>query len=109
MHSKDRYIITATYYLMRWAEEEAIQNFSTDTVGRFIFENIISQFGCPKSLNSVQGSHFISNTITPLMKKFIIQHHKRSPYHLQDNGTMEAFNKILESVLTRVCCENKED
>jgi transposase InsO family protein len=63
---------------------------------RFIFENIIARFGCPRSLTSDQGSHFISSTITTLMTQFLIQHHKSSPYHPQANGTIEAFNKILE-------------
>jgi hypothetical protein len=39
----------------------------------------------------------------------LIQHHKSSPYHPQANGTVEAFNKILERGLTKVCCANQED
>jgi transposase InsO family protein len=39
----------------------------------------------------------------------LIQHHKTSPYHPQANGTIEAFNKILERGLMKVCCANKED
>jgi hypothetical protein len=65
-HSKARYIITATDYLTRWDEAEAVQDCSTDTTARFIFENVITRFGCPRILTSDQGSHFISNTITKL-------------------------------------------
>jgi transposase InsO family protein len=76
---------------------------------RFILENSIAWFGCPKSLTSDEGSHFISNKITTLTTQIIIQHHKISPYHPQANGIVEAFNKILEIGMTKVCCANKED
>jgi hypothetical protein len=62
-HSKDRYIISAIDYLMRWDKEEEVHDFSIDTATRFILENIIAWFGCPKSLTSDEGSHFINNTI----------------------------------------------
>jgi transposase InsO family protein len=80
-----------------------------DTTSRFIFENIITHFGCHKSLTSDQGSHFISSTITTLTTEFLIQYHKSSPYHPQANGAVEAFKNILENGLTKVCCENRED
>jgi hypothetical protein len=67
-HSKDRYIITMTNYLTCWAEAAAVQDYSKDTAAKFIFENIITRFGCPKSLTNDQGAHFISNTIATLIE-----------------------------------------
>jgi transposase InsO family protein len=75
----------------------------------FIFENIITWFGCPRSLTSDHGGHFISNTIENIMTEFLIQHHKSNPYHPQANGTVEVFNKIMERGLMKVCCANRED
>jgi transposase InsO family protein len=80
-----------------------------DTAARFIFENIITHFRCPRSLTNDQGTHFSRSTIETLTAKFMIQHHKRSPYHPQANKTVEAFNKILEKGLTKVSCANQED
>jgi hypothetical protein len=81
-YSKARYIIIATDYLMRWVEAATVQDCSNDIASRFIFENIITQFGCPRSLTSYQGSHLISSTIENLTTDFLIQHQKSSPYHL---------------------------
>jgi transposase InsO family protein len=67
------------------------------------------RFGCPRSLTSDQGAHFISSTIATLKEYFLIQHHKSSPYHPQANGIVEAFNKIWERGLTKICCTNCED
>jgi transposase InsO family protein len=108
-HSKSRYIITIIEYLTCWVEAIVVQGCSTDTTARFIFENIITRFECPRILTSDQGDHFISSTIDNITKKFIIQHQKSIPYHLQANGKIEAFNKILERGLTKVCCANRED
>jgi len=84
--SKARYIITTIDYLTRWAEAKVVQNCSTYTTARFIFENIIAWFGCPRILTSDQGSQFISSTIATLTTKFFIHHHKLISYHPQANG-----------------------
>lgn len=108
-HTQESYIIMVTEYLMRWVEAALVRYYTTDTTTRFIFENIISRFGCPRSLISNQGTHFINETVTSLLQNFLIQHHKRIPYHPQANGTVGAFNKTLKKGLYKVCSENWDD
>jgi hypothetical protein len=65
-HSKDRYIITATDYLTCWEKAATVKDCLIDTTARFIFQNIITQFRCSRSLTIDQGAHFIRNTIAIL-------------------------------------------
>jgi transposase InsO family protein len=90
-------------------QAKVVRDCSIDTTTRFIFENIITRFGCTHSLTSDQGSHFINETIATLTREFIIQHHKNSPYHPKENGIVKALNNILERGLTKLCYTNREN
>jgi hypothetical protein len=68
------YIITTTKYLTRWVEAIEVKDCSETTVACFIFDDIITRFGCSKILMSDQATHFINKTIEALTEEFALHH-----------------------------------
>ena len=104
-----RYIITAVEYVTKWAEAEPVDTCSSEIAAKFIYENIITRFGCPLTLISDQGTHFINKTIKTLTDQFQIDHRRSTAYHPRSNGAIEAFNKTLTKGLTKMCNTNKDE
>jgi hypothetical protein len=69
----------AIEYVTKWTEAIATKNDDVDIVTRFLYENIITRFGCPKELVSDRGTHFINSA----------------------NGQTEKTNGILCKIITK--------
>ena len=103
------YILTTVEYVTKWVEEEPVKTFSSEVAPKFIYEDIITRYGCPLTLISDQGSHFINKTIVALTEQFKIDHRRSTDYHPWFNGEIEAFHKTLTRGLTKICNNEKED
>jgi hypothetical protein len=87
------YIITEFEYVTKCVEEDLVESCTNEFAKKIIYENIIRRFGCPVTLISDQGAHFVNETIQVLLKKFRIDHRITTKYHHQENDVVELFNK----------------
>ena len=78
---RNRYIAVAIDPLTKWPEAKAIPNKEASIIAKFIFEEIICRYGCPKELQSDQETEFTAQVIEELITQFRIKHKFLSPYH----------------------------
>ena len=104
-----RYIITTAKYLTILEEASPVKYCSVETATHFLFEQVITRFGCPRILVSDQDTHFINSNIKDMTEEFEFYHQKITPYHPQENRIVESFNKIIENELTNICNINMDD
>ena len=64
-----RYIIIETDYLIMWEEATLVMDITVAKEAKFILQNIVARFGCPRILMSDHGSHFINRTVKALTKE----------------------------------------
>ena len=73
----------------------------------FIENNIIYRFGVPQEIISNNGSHF-EGEVQKITELYNIEHHKSSPYRPQTNRAVEATNKNIKNILTKMAVTYKD-
>ncbi|KAH9288228.1 hypothetical protein KI387_032345, partial [Taxus chinensis] len=88
-------------YLTKWVEARPLKTTSMDEVARFMYERIVTRFGCPLEIVTDQGSHFINEVVEALVNKFSIKHRKATTYKPSTNGQVERTNFVLCQILAK--------
>ncbi len=57
-------------YATKWIEAQAFYTNIT-MIAKFLYEHIVTRFGCPLTIMTDQGTHFINDAIKYLIDHFI--------------------------------------
>ncbi|CAM6082357.1 unnamed protein product [Calypogeia fissa] len=108
-YRRNRYILLATDYAMKWVEARATRKDDALTSTHFLFEQIFTRFGPPLELVSDRGTHFLNGTVEKLTEKYRVKHRKTTPYHPKCNGLTEMANGIISKILNKIVAKHKHD
>ena len=104
----NRYILSMVDVLTRYGFAVAIPDKSTTTVARALMNNIIGQFGPPRSLYSDQGSEFTGKVMQEVLQLMNIKQRHITCYRPQASGLVERFNGTLCSILRALVYEHPQ-
>ncbi len=70
----NQYILVATDYATKWVEAQTLHTNTNAITTKFLYEHIITIFGCPLTIVTNQGTHFINDAIKYVTNHFILKH-----------------------------------
>jgi len=101
----NKYIFIAIDYATKWVEARALRINIAIIITKFLYECILTKFGCPLTVIINQGIHFINDAIKYSTNNFLLKH--VTTYYLQGNGQARSINKVFGTLLTKLISENK--
>jgi hypothetical protein len=58
-YTRNKYILVVTKYVIKWVEARALKINTITIIVIFLYECILTKFGCPLTIVTYQGIHFI--------------------------------------------------
>jgi hypothetical protein len=81
IYTRNKYIIIATNYATKGVEARALKTNTTVIITKFMYECILTKFGCPLIIVTNHGVHFINDAIKYLTYHFIMKHVSSITYY----------------------------
>ena len=88
-------------YYTKWVEAEPLANIRDMDAKRFVWKNIVTQFGIPHTLILDNGLQFDSKAFKRYCYDLGITNRYSTPTYPQGNGQAKAINKVIVSGLKK--------
>jgi hypothetical protein len=86
------YILIATDCATKWVEAKALHTNIIVVTRKFSYNHILTQFSCPLTIVTEEGTHFINNVDRYLIDHSILIHTNSTVYYPQGKGqTKQSF------------------
>ena len=97
----------ATNYFRKWVEAKAYTSIKDKDITKFVWKNIVCQFGISQTIIVDNGSQFDSVVFRTFCLELKIKNLYSTPQYPQSNGKTETTNKTLQSALKKMLEQTK--
>ena len=103
----NRYLLVGIEYYTNWPLAKAVPTADANQVVKFLYEDILSNFGPPKTILTDNGSHFLNAGVKKFVDLVQVRHKFTAPYRPQTNGKVEKFNGTLMNGIRKLVDQEK--
>lgn len=102
------YLLTIMCASTRFPEAIPLRNIKTRTIVKALTK-FFCLVGIPSSIQSDQGSNFMSSLFKQVMDEMSITQYRSSSYHPESQRALERFHQTLKSMIQKFCFEYQKD
>ncbi|XP_077977779.1 uncharacterized protein LOC144433347 [Glandiceps talaboti] len=106
--SGNEYLLTIMCASTRFPEDIPLRSINAQRIVKALTK-FFTLVGLPKSVQSDQGSNFMSNLFQQVLHQLGIEQYKSSAYHPESQGALERFHQTLKNMIRTYCFENEKD
>ena len=106
--SGNEYLLTIMCTSTRFPEAIPLRNIKTKSIVKALIK-FFTFVGLPKSVQSDQGSNFMSGIFQQVMHELGIKQYRSSAYHPESQGALERFHQILKNMIRSYCFDTEKD
>ena len=96
-----RYLLVGTNYFTKWVEVEPLANIRDVDAKKFVWKNIVTRFGIPRTIISENGLQFNNKAFRRYCYDLGITNRYSTPAYPQGNAQAEVVNKVIMSGLKK--------
>ena len=106
--SGNEYLLTIMCTSTRFPEAIPLRNIKTKSIVKALIK-FFTFVGLPKSVQSDQGSNFMSGIFQQVMHELGIKQYRSSAYHPESQGALERFHQTLKNMIKSYCFDTEKD
>ena len=106
--SGNEYLLTIMCTSTRFPEAIPLRNIKTKSIVNDLIK-FFTFVGLPKSVQSDQGSNFMSGIFQQVMHELGIKQYRSSAYHPESQGALERFHQTLKNMIRSYCFDTEKD
>ena len=102
------YLLTIMCTSTRFPEAIPLRNIKTKTIVKALTK-FFTFVGLPKTIQSDQGTNFVSKIFQQVAYQLNINHVVSSAYHPESQGALERFHQTLKNMFRTYCLKNEKE